>query len=90
MQRLNLDVLGVVETYWTNEIPDAQPRLQGFFFIAAIFGRHILVYCFDMGTRLPDAFEENGFTILHPCRNDNIHRQGVGIILSQQAATYLI
>ena len=57
MSRLKIDILGVSETHWDNQIPE--------------------------------SFEENGYVILNSPRNDNVHRQGVAMILSAKISQHM-
>ena len=52
MTRLDIDILGVAETHWTNDTEE--------------------------------AFEIRKHVVIHSCRKDQIHRQGVAIVLKKE------
>ena len=57
INRLNIGILGVSETHWTSETPE--------------------------------AFDFKDHVIVHSCRNDNTHRQGVAIILKKELSSHM-
>ena len=38
---------------------------------------------------MPESFEQDGYVIIKSSRNDKIHRQGVGIVLSKDTCEYM-
>ena len=57
ISKFKMDILGVAETHWTEEILD--------------------------------AFELNGYVIIHAKNNNNIRRKGVAIIVSKEISKYM-
>ena len=57
MKRLRIDILGVSETHWANE--------------------------------MEEAFEANGYVVVQSGRKDNIHRQGVAILISRELSQHM-
>ena len=51
-KRLKIDILGISETHWSNEVEE--------------------------------AFEINNYVVVHSGRKDNIHRQGVAIMMTKE------
>ena len=38
---------------------------------------------------IEETFEEDGHVNLHSCRRDNLHRQGVAVVLSKDIAEFI-